>query len=56
MEQDTMMHEATFDPWGSDPVHTPWDWRQEVASDSTRLGYWDWVAVQREIDAEEAEG
>lgn len=30
-----------------DPVYTPWDWRQAVASDSTRLGYDAWVYEQR---------
>lgn len=29
------------------PEHPDWskfEWRQDVASDSTRLGYWEWVA------------
>ncbi|NLA66717.1 MAG: hypothetical protein GX856_00440 [Gammaproteobacteria bacterium] len=28
---------------GEHPWHTRKDWRQEVASESTLLGYWEWV-------------
>ena len=28
------------------PELSAWGWRQRVASDSTRLGYWEWVAEQ----------
>lgn len=37
-------------PWDDDPDYPSWDWRQEVASDSTRRGYAQWVAAQREDD------
>jgi len=26
------------------------DWRYQVANNYTRLGYWDWVALQREME------
>lgn len=32
--------------WGAHPKFSRFDWRQEVASESTQLGYWDWVAAQ----------
>lgn len=32
--------------WDEDPQHCLEDWRGEVANDDTRLGYWEWVAVQ----------
>lgn len=35
--------------WDSDKEHPVEDWQAEVASDDTRLGYWDWVFAQREI-------
>lgn len=28
------------------PGYRKWDWRQVVASDSTQLGYWDWLRTQ----------
>jgi hypothetical protein len=31
-------------PWGEHPHHEVGDWAEEVASESTRLGYWEWVA------------
>lgn len=34
--------------WGEHPEYPAWDWRSEVASESTRRGYWDWVACQIE--------
>ena len=36
--------------WGFDPAHPFEDWQGEVANGDTRLGYWDWVAVQKELD------
>lgn len=42
--------EAKYEKKGEHP-HPPlsaWGWRQEVASDSTRRGYWDWVQSQLE--------
>lgn len=44
--------------WGSDEKSPVSDWQAEVANDDTRLGYWDWVLVKRELaedDTEEAE-
>ncbi|MGX1201105.1 hypothetical protein [Marinobacter sp. MBR-105] len=41
--------------WGSDPQFPVADWQQEVANDDTRLGYWDWVQVQREQADDEHE-
>jgi hypothetical protein len=37
------------DWWGEDPEFPVEDWRYEVQADNTRLGYWDWVEVKREI-------
>lgn len=36
------------DVWASDPDYPVEDWRAEVTQDDTRLGYWDWVAHQKE--------
>ncbi|MFN8043348.1 MAG: hypothetical protein U0S13_08375 [Mycobacterium sp.] len=33
--------------WDEDAQHRLEDWRGEVENDDTRLGYWEWVAVQR---------
>lgn len=30
--------------WGEHPQHEVGDWAEEVALESTRLGYWEWVA------------
>lgn len=30
--------------WGEHPQYPAADWRQEVESHDTRLGYWDWAA------------
>ncbi len=35
--------------WGSDEKFPVSDWQAEVANDDTRLGYWDWVLVQRDL-------
>jgi hypothetical protein len=32
--------------WGEHPDHTMKAWREEVANEDTRLGYWNWVGVQ----------
>ncbi len=42
------LSEEEVDHWSADPLYSVFDWRQEVASDSTRLGYWDWVKAQKE--------
>lgn len=36
------------DPWAEDPDYPRFDWRAEVCAGDTSLGYWDWVAHQRE--------
>ena len=33
--------------WAEDPDYTVAAWQDEVGNDDTRLGYWDWVLVQR---------
>jgi hypothetical protein len=42
-------HAGWFDVWADDPEYPSSDWRAEVANDDTRLGYWQWVANQREM-------
>lgn len=37
------------------PRFSRWDWKQEVASDSTLRAYWDWVEAQIE-QAHDKEG
>lgn len=37
------------DYWGEDEQFSLADWRKEVNNDDTRLGYWAWVAEQREV-------
>ena len=34
--------------WLDDAQFSSEDWRYEVDSHNTRLGYWEWVAAQRE--------
>ena len=46
--------------WGNHPDHPTHDWRQEVANNETRLGYWEWVEGKlndraKEGDAQAAE-
>lgn len=36
--------------WGEDAAYPLSDWQAEVEHDGTRLGYWDWVAAQREAE------
>lgn len=31
------------DHWAQHLEHRIWDWKQEVASESVLLGYWEWV-------------
>lgn len=33
--------------WGEDSTFSAKEWRDEVVSGNTRLGYWDWVMAQR---------
>lgn len=41
------------DRWDTDDEFTIEDWKYEVSNDDTRLGYWDWVEIQRELSWEE---
>jgi hypothetical protein len=36
--------------WWSEEDHPVADWQYAVANDDTRLGYWEWLAIQREAD------
>jgi len=36
--------------WGDAADYPLGDWQYEVANGYTRLGYWDWVALQREME------
>ena len=38
-----------FDYWASDEDHPVEDWKQLVAENNTRMGYWAWVESQREM-------
>jgi len=38
------------DYWGEDPDYPLEDWRYEVANNDTRLGYWEWVAAEKEAN------
>ena len=40
----------TDEGWGEHPIYTSWDWVQDVATRSTRRGYWDWVAAKIDGD------
>ena len=37
--------------WDEDPSYPLADWRYEVKHDETRLGYWKWVELQKEMFA-----
>lgn len=34
--------------WTEDSEWSRWDWKQDVASGDTQLGYWDWVKHNKE--------
>jgi hypothetical protein len=36
--------------WGEHPEYPLEDWRREVAENDTRMGYWEWVAVNIHAD------
>jgi hypothetical protein len=38
--------------WAEHPVHPSTDWRDEVAAESTRQSYWEWVAGKFDADEE----
>jgi hypothetical protein len=36
--------------WDEDDDYSLEDWMYTILNDETRLGYWEWVAIQREQD------
>lgn len=44
-----MTNDNEIDWWSEDSDYPVADWQHEVAEDNTRLGYWDWVEVTREM-------
>ena len=36
--------------WEPDTEYPVCDWKAEVAADETRLGYWDWIEAQHELE------
>ena len=39
--------------WDEDDEFPVEEWRYEVNNDDTRLGYWDWVDIQRTLKEED---
>lgn len=39
--------------WGSHPDYPVGTWKDEVAADETRQGYWAWVAKMLAMDADQ---
>lgn len=35
--------------WGEHPDYPVQDWQSQVADDDTRLGYWQWVANEKQF-------
>lgn len=35
--------------WGEHPDYTAADWSREASANSTRLGYWEWVAKKIQV-------
>jgi len=48
LQAEAMNLEALYGRWGAHPDHTPDDWYLEVSNESTRMGYWEWVAAKLE--------
>ena len=54
--------EEKYDPqakdgeWGEHPIYRIKEWRGDVESKKTLLGYWPWVVAQFELKCEGAEG
>lgn len=46
--------EGAVQVWGEYPGHEVADWQYEVANGDTRLGYWEWVRHQIEIQESDA--
>lgn len=40
------------DIWASDDQYPVEQWQYEVGEDDTRLGYWDWVSHQKEMNGD----
>lgn len=43
-------NEVIPDVWAEDDAWPVADWKYDVGNGDTRLGYWDWVEHNREID------
>jgi hypothetical protein len=43
------------DLWSEDKEYTRSDWKYEVCNDATNLGYWEWVANQKNMAEAEQE-
>lgn len=43
MEADENLERRTLGYWEDDPEYPSSDWKHQVASNETRLGYWEWV-------------
>jgi hypothetical protein len=41
-----------FGHWGDHPTLSVSEWKKEVHSDNTRLGYWEWVASILQFEEE----
>lgn len=39
--------------WDVDSEFPLEDWKYEVVNNDTRLGYWDWVQIQRTLERDE---
>jgi hypothetical protein len=39
--------------WGEHPTHAFEDWRYDVDNGDTRIGYWEWVAAQLQVEGKE---
>ena len=44
------MKHHTKTPWGENPDWPVCDWQYDVASNDTRLGYWEWVEHNKESE------
>ena len=44
------LKEANGGVWGNHPRYDVEDWKYRVSNGDTRLGYWEWVAVQIEME------
>jgi len=51
--QEPTLREQQEDVWADDPVWKREWWRDEVRSEATHIGYWEWVESQREQEDNE---